>query len=241
MRAHRGRLHPALPLLAVALLLPACGSKHRLGHHDFASRTLAATWFPAPSPELLTRRSSSGGGDPVAVVVAAGSRVAVELEGRRARARLDSAATRLDVAARVAARTQERAGRYLGARPVQFAEAAEGAEGAEGADYLLEVDIRSFGIDARGRYAELFVRGEVVLLEARTGREIWSRRVLSRGPLTPAVAAGGLIPPDAVTAGALATLSVAEFQDGLERLADLAADWMTRELREDLRKVRGRR
>jgi hypothetical protein len=82
----------------------------------------------------------------VAAVVAAGSRVAVELEGRRARARVDSAATSLGLGARVAERTLERTSLYMGARPVPD---------RDGADYLLEVDVRSLALDVRGDRARL--------------------------------------------------------------------------------------
>lgn len=224
------RITRALALLGI-LMLPACGSKHRLGHYDFAGRTVAVAYFPAPVPELILARSASRGDDALAVVLATGSRVAVEVEGRRARARLDSATTRLDVAARVADRTLERASRYLGAHPVPD---------PAGADFLLEVDIREVGIDARGSRAILRVRSEVALLEVQSGREIWSGRVRSTAPLTPDLDTGGVVPSEAITAGALTSLSVADFERGLERLSDLAADWISGELRSALTAARRR-
>jgi hypothetical protein len=230
----RPGLSRAIGLLAIAgMVVPAigCGAKHRLGHYDFAGRTVAVTYFPAPAPELVTGRHRVTAEDPVATVVSAGSRVAVEVEGRRARARLDTAATRIDLAGRVAVRAAERSSLYLGARTVPAQDAA---------DFLMEVDIRSLTLDTRGDQASLSVRAQVVLLDRLSGHEVWSARVRSHGPVTPSVDTGGLLPSGAVTAGTLTTVSVHEFEQRLERLADLAADWVSGELRDALTKTRRR-
>jgi hypothetical protein len=155
--------------------------------------------------------------------------VAVELEGRRARARVDSAATSLGLSARVAERTLERTSLYMGARPVPD---------RDGADYLLEVDVRSVSLDVRGDRARLEMHAEMVLLDAYTGRAIWSARVRSHGPLTPHVDGAGVVPSDAVTATALYTMTVEDFERNLERLADLAADWFSREFRDAMTRAR---
>lgn len=217
----------ALTLLATA----GCGG-HHLADYDFAGRTVAVVYFATPSPHLRT-----GGGygavadsdDPVGAVLVAGGRIAREVAARKARTRLDSAAASMDLSARMAERTLERASRYLGARPVEDRDAA---------DFLLEVDIRDMGLDARRDRAYLFVKGEAVLLNARTGREIWDADISGYDALTPdMVDTPGL--GDVLTAGALSTLTVAELERVLGRLADYAADRIARELRGDLRDTRG--
>ncbi len=231
-RGWPARAAEALAMTTMLVGLTGCGgSKHRLTHYDFAGRTIAVTHFSAPSPELITGRHAGGSDDPVALVVSAGSRIAMEVEGRRARTRLDSAAVHVDVAARVADRTLERASRYLGASSVRDRAAA---------DFLLEVNIREVSIDARGSRAILRIRSEATLLDRQSGREIWSARVRSTGLLTPDVDTGGVVPADAVTAGALTSLSVSDFERGLERLSDLAADWISDELRNALTAARRR-
>lgn len=218
-----------LPLLALAGF-SACGHGHHLGDYDFAGRTVAVTYFPAPPPELRTGgHGDVQGEDALSTVLNAGSRIVREVEARRARARLDSAATRVDLAGRMAERTLERASRYLGARPVEDAAAA---------DFLLEVDIRSAGIDVGADRAYLFVSGEAILLDRATGAEVWDQDVKGYDPLTPDVGGGGIVPEGVLTAGALSTLSVDEFQRILERLTDYTADRIARELREELRDVR---
>ena len=58
--------------------------------------------------------------------------------------------------------------------------------------------------------------------------------------LGPGVAGGGDLPSDVVATGALGAASVEDFERMLARLADYAADRMTRELREELRDTRRR-
>ena len=84
----------------------------------------------------------------------------------------------------------------------------------------------------------VFVIGEAVLLDARTGREIWMVDVGSRERLTPAILGESDVVEDVLTAGSLTTVTVAEFERLLQALADYTADRIARELREDLRDVR---
>lgn len=222
-----------LLVLAAPLFAGACGARHQLGDYDFAGRSIAVVQFAPPAPELRTGGRDAADENPLIAVLEAGSAVAVELESRRARARLDSAASVVDVSTRMAERTLERAARYLGARPV---------DSERSADYLLEVDVQRFGIDASGSGpANLFVRGEAILLDARSGNEIWSREVSAWDRLTPSVGvANGTATGGILTAAALTRVSVEDFGRILEQLADYAADVVTAELREDLRDVRRR-
>ncbi|MFW5946843.1 MAG: hypothetical protein ACOCUW_00010 [Gemmatimonadota bacterium] len=213
---------------AATVALSACGG-HHLADYDFRDRTLAVVYFGTPRPDLVTGGYDLDTDNPVEAVVSASGRILREVEARRARARLDSAATRVDLTARMADRTLDRAGRYLGTRPVQ--------DEAD-ADYLLEVDLFRTGLEARGRAAYLFVTGEVVLLDARTGREIWDRDLDGYDRVTPWVSGGPAMLGDVVTAGALNTVTVAEFERMLGGLADFVADRVARELREDLRDIR---
>jgi hypothetical protein len=152
-----------------------------------------------------------------------------EVEARRASVRLDSATTRVDVASRLANETLERASRYLGVRPVQGTDA----------DFLLEVHMRSFGIDVRGHDAAyLFTNAEAVLLDRRTGREIWSVDVHGNDRLTPGVDGTERGPGAIITAGTLSRVSVADFQHALGQLVSYSSTLITDELRTSLRDAR---
>lgn len=215
---------------SAAVLLTACGASHHLAEYSFAGHPLAVVDTGTPAPVLLTGGSGVDTDDPLGAVIEAGSRAAEEVEGRRARARLDSAAARLDVGGLMGRRIQERAARYLGSSRAGDPDASE---------FLLELDVDGFGIDARGRDdALLFVRAEAVLLETATGREIWSSEVRGRDRLTPSVAGLDRVPGGAVTAGVLSSLSVEDFERILRQVVGVSADAVTDRLRSDLREAR---
>ncbi len=218
--------------VAVALLSSAgCGGKHYLNQYEFSGKTLALVFIDPPEPELLHGWYNIDVGDnAITTVVNAGAKVAKEVVARRATARLDSATRRVNVATRMAERTTERASRYLGTRSVAT---------ADGADYVLEIQMRSFGIDARSNSATyLYTRAEAVLLDRHTGREIWSEDVRGSNRLTPYVVGTGNAPSAIFTAGTLHTVTVADFEEALDQLVTLTSNLITNELREKLRDVR---
>lgn len=216
---------------SIVATLAACGGGHHLAEYPFASRTLAVVYIAPPSPELLTSYYDlSNSQNAVEAVVRAGADVAREREGRRANARLDSASARIDIPAVLAQRTLERASRYLGTRPV--------ADETK-ADYLMEVRMERFGINAKAdEAAYLFTYAEAVLLDRRTGREIWNVNIHGRDRLTPYVESSSPIPGSVITASTLGSVSVADFQAALNQLMDYSSNLITNELRSALRGVR---
>ena len=218
-------------MLVALTLVAACGGHHHLEQYDFANRSLALVYVDPPSPELLhgwynVRPSDNA----VQAVVRAGAGVAKEVEARRASARLDSAIRLVDIPARLAQRTTERASRYLGTHRVTSADSA---------DFVLEVYLRSFGIDARSNNATyLFTRAEAVLIDRRTGREIWNSKVRGNDRLTPWVHGTTNVPSAVISAATLHTVSVADFQEALEQLVTYTSNLITNELRDKLRDVR---
>jgi outer membrane protein assembly factor BamB len=208
-----------------------CGSGHHLADYPFTSRTLAVVYIAPPQPELLTASYSLNKDESVVnAVIRTGSGLAREREARRASARLDSATSKVDIPAVLAQRTLERASRYLGTRPVTDAALA---------DYILEVQMTRFGINARDENAAyLFTFAETVLLDRRTGREIWNIKVHGRDRLTPFVSGSSVIPGSVVTAATLGSVSVANFQEALNQLAESSSTLVTNELRAALRDAR---
>ena len=230
----KGRLLPAIvAAVALAASLVSCGGGHHLAEYPFASRTLAVVYIAPPAPELLTSYYDlTNSQNPVEAVVRAGADVARENEGRRANARLDSASARIDIPAILAQRTLQRASRYLGTRPITDENQA---------DYLMEVRMERFGINAKAdEAAYLFTYAEAVLLDRRTGREIWNINVHGRDRLTPYVQSTSPIPGSVITASTLGSVSVAQFQGALNQLMDYSSNLITDELRAALRDVRNK-
>ena len=159
------------------------------------------------------------------------SKAAKDVEARRARARMDSAATRLRLTDSLARRTLDRASRYLGTRPVGS---------AANPDFVLEVHLRNFGLDASGSGAAgLYTNAEVVLLDQRSGaRDLECARARHRPPHARLVRGAGDVGGSILSAGTLHTMSVADFQQALDQLMTLSANVVVNELRAGLRDAR---
>ena len=219
--------------VSLALLLAGAGAcgKHYLRDYQFADKSIGLVFLDPPAPELLHGwYNVDVGGNAIQTVVRAGATVAKEIEAHRASARLDSAAARVDVPNRLAQRTLERASRYLGTRPIAT---------PENADFVLEIQMQGFGIDARSNHATyLYARAEAVLLDRRTGREIWSEEVRGSDRLTAFVVGTRNVPSAIFTAATLHNVSVADFERALDQLVAYTSSLITDELREKLRDVR---
>lgn len=220
--------------VTAAALLPlavGCGGHNHLAEYNFANRSMALVYIAPPRPELVTGwYDVPNVDDPLSAVVAAGSGVAKEVVGRKARLRLDSATAQINIDSLMSTRTLERASRYLGTRPTL---------GQRNADFLLELNMRGSGIDIRGsRSASVFMTATAVLLDARTGREIWSFDVDGRNRLTPFLYGANRAPAGAITAAVLSTVTVADFHRALEQLVDFSSNQIIERLRSELRDAR---
>lgn len=233
MRRHHEafRAVRSLTITVAAIMIAGCSRKHYLAQYQFSDRTLAMVFLDPPAPELLTGfydlRPTT---NPIRVATRVAGGIAKEIEARKVSAKLDSAILHVDIPARLARRTLERASRYLGTRP---------AMSAADADYVLEVNMRRFGIDARNSTAAyLYTRAEAVLIDRKTGREIWSVDVRGSDRLTPWVHGTRDIPSSIITAATMSTVSVADLQDALDQLVTSSSNAITNRLRDKLRDVR---
>lgn len=222
------------PLAAAAALLlagAACGgTHHHLNEYTFADHTLGLVVLDTPAPGLLTGSYDLRTDDVVELAAKAGSKVLKDVEARRARARMDSASARMRLTDSLAKRALERASRYLGVRPTSA---------VADADYLLEIHMRNYGLDASGTgAASLYTNAEVVLLDRRSGREIWFVKVHGTDRLTPRVHGVGGVGGSIIAAGALHTMTVADFEQALDQLMSLSANVVAEELRSALRESR---
>jgi hypothetical protein len=186
-------------------------------------------------PEILSGPYFVGrpSGDPIRDALRVGARVYREVETRNLRERLDSASTRVDVGHVLEDNTLERAARFLGASPV---------DEPESADFILELMVVEYGIDAESwdAAAHFYVEADATLIHVATGEEVWREEVDAQEAIGPAIFGPGRVVRDVVTATSLSQLSVDEMVVALESLADFSGRVITEELREDLRDVRRR-
>lgn len=221
-------------LLAFAALgLAGCAS-NRLHEFEYADHTLAVVAEIPRRPDVLSGPLwPDFSGDPVRAVLRGGAMVVREVEARAIQERLDEATRRVDVGRILEDRTAERTARYL---------AADLVAPRSGEDYVLELIVAEYGIDAEEweAAAHFFVQADATLLEAASGTEIWRKEIHARDPIGPGIYGADRGVRDAITAATLADLSVEEIALALEALADYAAGAITDELREDLRDARRR-
>ena len=226
----------ALVLPALTLLV-ACQSAGRLAEYDFAGATVATVYDMPPYPEVLTGPYFPGHPrDPIHALMRVGTVLAKEVAASGIRERLDSASARVDVAARLSDRVGTRTARLL---------RAELVDDERSADFVLEVRVRDYGIDAAdwNAAAHFFVDAQVLLFDGADGSEIWESDVKERDPVMPHIFGGNRarIARDIVTAAVLADMSEEEIAAALESLADYAADHISERLRGSLEDVRDER
>lgn len=224
-----------------ALALGACANTGRLAEYDFRDRTVAVVTTTPPRPEVFTgdwfldEGEDSEGEDSGGILrflFRLGSEIVREVEAHEARQRLDEAAELVDVSDRMAGRLLDQAARLLRARPV---------ESVRDSDFEIEVFVDAYGIEADSwdSRAQFFLKAELLLLDGETGEEIWRTDVDASSPVNSRSGDYGATANTAITAAALASLSVEEMALALESLADFSANHLVEKLREALREVRG--
>lgn len=220
-------------VMGVSLFLAtaACGPKHHLKEYQFAEKSIAFAYIAPPAPILRAEGIDIDASEnPVTTVLKAGAAAVKEREARKASAKLDTALKRFDFASILTLKTLERASRYLGTRPVPSPDTA---------DFILEVQMERLGIDVSEEDAAyLFTNAQTVLIDRRTGREIWSVGVRGSDRLTPSVSGAEGVPGGIITAGTLHRVTVADFQDALNQLAILSSNVIADALRSALRDAR---
>ena len=226
---------PVLLLALAAVGLSACGPSNRLREVSLDEARVAIVAAIPPHPRVQAGSPLEGAvdyRDPLGTAARVGSAAEKYRQARRAQARLDSAVQAVDLPDRIARRVLTQSAALLRVAPT--------ARPAD-ADFLLDLRVRDYALVADSFEGAVYfvVEGDLLLLEAATGREMWDARVREREKLT-----GSLfgLPPAAgnvITARALSRLSADEMSEGLSRLADLAAERVVDRLRRDYARSRG--
>ncbi|KPK96256.1 hypothetical protein AMJ80_00990 [bacterium SM23_31] len=220
-------------IFGFCMILIECGASNRLREYEFRDLTAAAVISSPLRPEVFTDPSIYIDKDnPLGSFLRIGSTIAREFQAEKARARLDSAITLVDVPERIRNRTVESSSTYLHYRPI---------EDYHNSDFLFNIYIQNYGIDAQSWESDVYFQIEVKvhLLDNKTGAEIWKTSVKEREPLSRKIFDSGSYTADNVfTAIALSSLSVEEMSKGFQYLADYTADQITKKLQKDFAKSR---
>ncbi len=218
----------ALAALA-AVLVSGCGPSNRLREVSLDGRRVAVTAAIPPAPRVQAGSPLESGidlYDPVGTAVRVGTSIEKRRQARRAQTRLDSVVAHVDVADRIARQVLAGSATALG-----FAPSARPST----SDFVLDLRIEDYALVADSFEGATFfvLLGEMRLLDARTGAELWrttleEREVLDRAFFGMPAAAGNVI-----TGRALASLSPEEMATGLARLGDYVAQRVTDRLARD--------
>ena len=234
---HTPAFHRHFVLAALAVVLAStsgCGPTNRLREVSLDGRRVAVTAAIPPAPRVQSGSPLEAGidlYDPVGTAVRVGTSVQKRRQARRAQARLDSVVAQVDVADRIARQVLAGSATALGFAPTARPSAA---------DYVLDLRIEDYALVADSFEGATFfvLLGEMRLLDARTGAELWrtkleEREVLDRAFFGMPAAVGNVI-----TGRALASLSPQEMVMGLARLGDYGATRVTDRLERDYVRTR---
>jgi hypothetical protein len=218
-------------LFLVALFLGACSS-NKLVEYDLREADIAARTFMPPRANVFTDANLNiNPHDLVGTAISVGTTIARESEASKARARLDSAMTMVDVPAIIEEEVLFRAAELLNFRPVNEVKAA---------DYVFNVRMERYGIDARSWDAGTFfvVKAKVELIDNKLQRRIWKRGMEAKEPLSPRIFGISTPIENVLDAVALSNLTVEEMSAGMEYLANFTADLIAEKLYNDYVKSR---
>jgi hypothetical protein len=169
--------------------------------------------------------------DPVGSVLRVGTTIAKAAEVRRAQERMERALAAVDVPEEIRRSSLEQCANVLG---------CDVADGSADSEFVLDLEIREYGIDAGSWNAAARFRVNLiaVLRDDFDGREIWRARLQESAAITPAVFGLGGAVGNIVSAVTLSELSEEDIGRGLMRLAQSVASRAADRLERDLRRSR---
>ena len=218
----------------VATFLTSCMTVNRLDRHRLDGATISANLRLPPEPKFdvhyVVRFDSR---NPVGTALSIGSNIAMAAEASRAESRMRDALFSIDIPAMVLNESYSACADALDAQKVYRKYEA---------DYLLDLEIREYGIraDSPNGAVSMMMRLSARLYHNRSGELVWRRDVSVDNRATPYMFGLGEIFGNVVTASVLADLSKQEIADGFERLALESSKSLARKLERDLYSVRYR-
>ncbi len=219
-------------ILVAILPLASCATVNRLDRHRIENATISADLRVPPEPRMDIRSTLFfDSHNPVGTALSIGSNIALAAEASRVESRMREALLSIDVPTIVLDETYTAAAGALDARKVYR---------KYGADYLLDLDIREYGIRANSPMAavSMYMRITARIYHNRSGDLVWRRNVSVEDRATPYMFGIGNVFGNVVTASALANLSTAQIADGFEKLALESSRSLARKLERDLYSVR---
>jgi hypothetical protein len=218
-------------LCSAVVLLASCMTVNHLDRYDFEGSTLAVDMRTPPEPRLRIDYDFKMNDSPVIAALSVMSNLAKANQASRAREVMQAALTEVDVPGIVQAETFKACASSLGAQQVESRKAA---------DYILELHIDEWGIEARSPVAAVTLHMKVLAsIYPRHGDELaWRREVTVDQPAEPDMFGIGNIIGNMVTATVLADMTQENLARGFKELGSLTARRVAMILENDLDRAR---
>ena len=222
-------------LLVVILLMMMSCSSNRLMEYDFKDKTAAALMALPPPPAVFTDDWFFIDEDNLLeTAIKIGTTIAKEVEVQKTQEKLGNAMEEVDVSERVRERTLKKCASYLRYEPV---------DDPDNADFLFDMHIQSYGIEAESWMASVHFKIDVkvFLIDNDKGIEVWKKRARVRLPITRGLFGLPDEAGDIITAVSLSKLTEEEMVEGFTHLSGYTADQVARKLQHDFAKARSKK
>jgi hypothetical protein len=230
MKKRTIRLILVLCASALLLLCCMCCSMNKLHGYAFREHTASALLAYPPPPEIFADNwADVDFSNPVTTIIGIGTGIAKEVQIDKTRAKMDSAMQMVDIPEIVRVETLDRGANYLHYRST---------EDIEDSDYLFDIEIEHYGIDAKSWTASVHFKldAKITLFDNRMTKAVWRSCFKEEIPVSGEIfglpgSAGNII-----TAVSLSRLKADQIALALENLAVQTADRIIHKLQEDFSK-----
>lgn len=220
---------------ALLALLASCSTINRLDRYELEGSTLRADMRMPPAPSMdIDYSVTFDSRNPIGTAISVGTNVFKASEAKKAEAVMRQALTSVDVPGIVLDNTSQSFASSLAARLVERGQKAE---------YLLDLDLYEYGIQAPSwaSAVSLHLGMTAIIYHNPSGDIVWRRKHFTVDvPASPQMFGAGLVVSDIVTAAVLSTLTVEQLEEGFRALALETSRFVTRTLEDDYYKARYR-
>jgi hypothetical protein len=203
---------------------------NRLQNVEFRETTASALAARPPAPQIFSDDwTGVDFSNPVQAAIGIGTGIAKEVEITKTRAKLDSAMDRVDIPETMRSEILKRGAQYLHYSRV---------EDSDRSDFLFDIIIRRYGIDAKSWSAGVHFRmdAKVILLDNRKDKELWKSCLNERMPISPDIFGLPASAGNVITMVSLSRLTADQIADGLHQLAVYTSDKFIHKLQKDFLK-----
>jgi ABC-type uncharacterized transport system auxiliary subunit len=222
----------ALGAAALVVVMASCATVNRLETHDFQGASLAAHMRTPPEPQMDIRYDVTlDSHNPIYSALSVMTNLAKAAQAEKARNTMREALLSVDLPGII---------RDESFSACAFALGTEQVDRTAQSDYLLDMEIRDWGIEASSPTSAVMLRVRLTASLYKTeGRELlWQREVRVRNPASAGMFGVGQVIGNMVTATVLSNMTADELAQGFTELGRESARTVVRQLERDMDRAR---